>query len=84
MADYTKPPQWKKEESDRLTGEAYQLKFIDLRFERRQTLGLRKARKGKTFHSLHVLGMNDDLRDRVCEVGSKTWKGVNELSFWWF
>ena len=26
------------------------------------------------FHKLHVLGMNDDLWDRVREVGSETWK----------
>ena len=31
--------------------------------------------EGKTFHKLHVLGMNDNLRDRVSEVGSETWKG---------
>ena len=35
------------------------------------------------FHKLHVLGMNDDLWDRVREVDSETWKGVNEVSFWW-
>ena len=26
------------------------------------------------FHEFHVLGMNDDLWDRVCGLGSKTWK----------
>ena len=26
------------------------------------------------FHKLHVLGMNDDLWDKVREVGSETWK----------
>ena len=31
---YTKPQQWKKEENDRVTGERYQIKFIDLRFDR--------------------------------------------------
>ena len=25
--------------------------------------------KGKTFHKLHVLGMNDDLWDRFCGLG---------------
>ena len=29
---------------------------------------------GKTFHELHILGMNEDLRDRICGVGSETWK----------
>ena len=27
------------------------------------------------FHILHVLGLNDDLWDKVREVGSETWKG---------
>ena len=40
--------------------------------------------KRKTFHRLHVLGMNDDWWDRVCGLGSDTLKGVNELTFWWF
>ena len=31
--------------------------------------------RGKTFLKLHVLGMNDDLWDRVRELGSETWKG---------
>ena len=26
------------------------------------------------FHKLHVLAMNDDLWDRVCGLGSETWK----------
>ena len=29
---------------------------------------------GKRFHKLHVLGMNDDLWDRVRGLGSETWK----------
>ena len=29
----------------------------------------------KTFHELHVLGINDDLSDRVRGVGSETRKG---------
>ena len=31
-----------------------------------------KQEEGKTFHELHILGMNDALWDRVCEVGSET------------
>ena len=27
------------------------------------------------FHKLHVLGMNEDLWDRVCGLGSETWTG---------
>ena len=35
-----------------------------------------KKEAGKTLHTLHVLGMNDDLWDRVCGLGSETWKGM--------
>ena len=34
MVAYTKPQQWKKEESERLRGEKDQIQFIDHRFER--------------------------------------------------
>ena len=40
---YTKPQQKKKEESEQLRGERDQIKFIDLRFERRQVVGLGKG-----------------------------------------
>ena len=40
MMAYTKSQQRKKEESERLRGERDQIKFIDLRFERRQVAGL--------------------------------------------
>ena len=43
MVVYTKPQQWKKEESDKLRGERDPIKFIDLRFEIWQVVGLRKA-----------------------------------------
>ena len=42
---YTKPQQGKKEESEQLRGERGQIKFIDLRFERWQVVGLRQARR---------------------------------------
>ena len=45
MVAYTKPQQRKKEESEQLRGERDQIKFIDLRFERWQVVGLRKARR---------------------------------------
>ena len=45
MVAYTKPEQRKKEESERLRGERDQIKFIDLRFERRQVVRFRKARR---------------------------------------
>ena len=44
MVAYTKPQQGKKEESEQLRGERDQIKFIYLRFERWQVVGLRKAR----------------------------------------
>ena len=28
--------------------------------------------ESETFHKLHVLGMNYDLRDKVCGLGSNT------------
>ena len=42
---YTKPKQRKKEERERLRGEGDQVRFIDLRFERRQVVGPRKSRR---------------------------------------
>ena len=40
MVAYTKPQQRKKEGSKQLRGERDQIKFIDLRFERWQVVGL--------------------------------------------
>ena len=40
MVAYTKPQQRKKEGSERLRGERDQINFIDLRFERKQVVGL--------------------------------------------
>ena len=40
MVAYTEPQQRKKEESERLRGERDQIKFIDLRFEIWQVVGL--------------------------------------------
>ena len=45
MVAYTKPQQRKKEESKRLKGGRYQIKFIDLRFERWHVVRFRKARR---------------------------------------
>ena len=47
MVAYTKPQQWKKEESERLRGEGDQIKFVDLRFGRWQVVRFRKARVGQ-------------------------------------
>ena len=57
------------------------LLILDLRGGKLQDSG--KQEEGKRFHKLHVLGMNDDLWDRVRGLGSEIWKG-RELSFWWF
>ena len=38
------PQQRKKDESERVRGERDRIKFIDLRFERWQVVGFRKAR----------------------------------------
>ena len=65
MMAFTKSQQWKKEGSERLREERDQIKFIDLGFERWQVVRFRKQEEGKTFHKLHVLGMNDDLSDGV-------------------
>ena len=45
MVAYTKPQHRRKEESEQLRGVRDQIKFIDLRFERRQVVGLRKVRR---------------------------------------
>ena len=45
MVAYTKPQHRRKEESEQLRGERDEIKFIDLRFERWQVVGLRKARR---------------------------------------
>ena len=45
MMAYTKPQHWKKEASAKLRGERDQIKNIDLRFERWQVVGFRKARR---------------------------------------
>ena len=44
MVAYTKPQQRKKEDSERLRGERYQIKFIDLGFERWHVARFVKAR----------------------------------------
>ena len=45
MVAYTKPQHRKKDESEQLRGEIDNIKLIDLRFERWQVVGLRKARR---------------------------------------
>ena len=43
MVTYTMPQQRKKEESEQLRGERDKIKFIDLRFERGQVVGLSES-----------------------------------------
>ena len=45
MVAYSKPQQMKKEESERLSGERDQIKFVHLGFERLQVARFRKARR---------------------------------------
>ena len=45
MVAYTKPQHRRKEESEQLRGWRDKIKFIDLRFERWQVEGFRKARR---------------------------------------
>ena len=42
---FTKPQQWKREESERLRREGDKIKFIDLRFKRGQAAGFGKGRR---------------------------------------
>ena len=72
MATYTKPQQLRELESERLREKRDKIKFIDLGFERGQAVGFRKASRRQ---KLHVLWMNDDLWDRVREVGIESWNG---------
>ena len=44
MMAFTKPKQWKKEESEMLRGEGDQIKFVYLRFEIGPVLGFGKGR----------------------------------------
>ena len=45
MVAYIKNQQRKEEDSERLRRERDKIKFIDLRFERRQVVGFRKAKR---------------------------------------
>ena len=45
MVAYTTPQQWKKEESERPTGEGEKITFIDLRLERGQVVGFGRGRR---------------------------------------
>ena len=55
------PIKEEKRKQNAKRSEGDQIKSIDLRFERWQVVRFRKQEEGKTFHKLHVLGMNDDL-----------------------
>ena len=49
------------------------LLILDLKDGKLQDSG--KQEEGKTFHKMHVLGMNDCLWDGVCGLGSESWTG---------
>ena len=42
---YTKPQQWKNEESEKIRVERDQIRFIDVRFEQWRVVRFRKARR---------------------------------------
>ena len=67
---YTKPQQWKKEESQRLQEHELRpcLSILDLKECKLQDTG---KEEGKICHELHIVGLNDNLWDRVCGLGSK-------------
>ena len=46
-------------------------KFVDVTAKNRQVVGLWEGEEGKTLHNLQVLGMNEDLWDRIHGLGSK-------------
>ena len=72
----TKPHQRKSEEKEKVLEEGeIRSSLLIQHLKDRNLSHLGKEEEGKSFHKLHVLGMNDDLWDRVCGVGSETWKG---------
>ena len=78
MVAYTKPQQREKEGGVEEEREARSSLLIwDLKDGKLLDSG--KQEEGKIFHKLHVLGMNDDLLDTVCGLGSETWKGCEWL-----
>ena len=75
MTAYTKPPQWKKEEIERLRGERAirsSLLILDLKDGNLQDSG--KQEESKKFHKQHVLGIDYDLWNIVLGLDSETWK----------
>ena len=91
MVNYTKPQQGKKQESETIKGEGDQIKFIDLRFERWQVVGFRKARRQAYVNCISVRSINCTFLGSMMIWGTefvdyavKLGKGVNELSFWCF
>ena len=69
------PTKEKLREWGSLSREGDKMKFVDVRFKRWQILGFREVVGGNEFHRWDVLGMKDDLWDRVRGLGSITWKG---------
>ena len=63
----------KRKPKRRERGVRSSLLILDLKDGKLQDSG--KQEEGKTFHKLHVLGMNDGLWDRVRALGIETWKG---------
>ena len=80
MVTDTKPQQRKKEESEGLREERgirSSLLILDSNDGKSQDLG---QQEGKTFHKLHVVGMNDDLWDKFRGLGNETTSTMFQIS----
>ena len=64
MATYARPHKRKKIESEGLRGEGDPIKFIDLRFERWQVVGLRELCWGKGHGGLYKAPKKKESRKR--------------------
>ena len=72
---YTKPQKESKKEerkSQEERGIGSSLLILDL--NNGKLLDAEKQEEGKKFHELHVLGVNDDMWNKVRELGSKNWR----------
>ena len=73
MVASTKPQQKRKVKGSEEKEIRSSLFILDLKGGKFYDWG--EVAESKTFHKLHVFGMNDDLWDRVIVLGNETWKG---------
>ena len=55
--------------------EGDKIRFVYVRCDGRQNVGMGEEEVGEAFDSVQVLGMNEDLWDGLRGLGSETWKG---------